>query len=161
MTSKRFPPPGGYAAANMRSFESSTRARYWMERFQDFLRCFPAFGVFGVFGLTVAGITLAGFLSDSVLPSFLVLAAGIFFSRELRVLSKTAPKQEDVPGAFSASSDPSAPEVDALLRALQGIENRLTQLEASMTSKEYEWERRLYQTPPPNPPSSGLPRNGA
>ncbi len=161
MTSKRFPPPGGYAAANMRSFESSTRVRYWMERFQEFLRCFPSFGVFGVFGLTVAGIILVALLSDRVLPCLLIFVAGVGFARELRVLSKTAPKQEDGPVPFSTSADPSAHQVDALLRALHGIENRLTQLEASMSSKEYEWERRLYQTPPSNPSSSRLPPNGA
>jgi hypothetical protein len=140
----------------MSSFESSTRVSYWKERGQEFLHAFPAFAVFGIFIVVVAGITLSACLSEDFIAPVLILFAGAMFSRQIRALksgeARVRTDGDETSSRFGASSQ----QVDALLAALRGMEGRLNQMEASMTSKEYEWERRLYQTPPTRgtPPGS-------
>ncbi|MEK0447203.1 MAG: hypothetical protein RLZZ399_2524 [Verrucomicrobiota bacterium] len=137
----------------MSSFDSSTRVRYWKDRGQEFLHAFPAFAIFGVFMVVVAGITLSACLSDSSVAPVLILIAGVMFSRQIRALKPVETPARPDRDEASSRSGASSQEVDALLAALRGMEGRLNQMEGLVTSKEYEWERRLHQTPPPPPGS--------
>ncbi|MEI6713930.1 MAG: hypothetical protein WCO60_09270 [Verrucomicrobiota bacterium] len=133
----------------MQSFPSSTRARYWAESAQEFLRAFPAFTTLGIFVLTVVGIIVT---RNSELAQLLIFSLGcVFWTSQKKAAVAREAEQIRREGRQSVSGN--SEEVALLLKSLQSVEERMQRLEAAMTSPEYQWERRLYETPP-TPPQS-------
>ena len=128
----------------MQSFSSSTRARYWSESVQEFLRAFPAFTTLGIFALAVAGIIVT---RNSGLAQLLIFSLGcVFWTSQKK--APVAREAEQIRKEDRQSVSVNSEEVAVLFKSLQSVEERMQRLEAAMTSPEYTWERRLYETPP-------------
>jgi hypothetical protein len=143
----------------MNSYDQSARSRYWRESTQS---------VFGsvfkrqpgahsglilavIFIVTVFGIVVLHD-SDSVFWVFAlgVVFAGPFLRRhpEQRGPDANSPAQPFAGPA--AAGQAISPEADRLLTLLEQLEKRLVNLETIVTQKEFDWERRLNQDPPPS-----------
>jgi hypothetical protein len=90
--------------------------------------------------------------SDSV---FLVFLLGVVFASLFLGFYK-APHANDSSAPVQPFASPTAadrsisPEAGRLLAALEQLEKRLVNLETIITQKEFDWERRLNQDPPPS-----------
>ena len=150
----------------MNSYDQSTRSRYWRESAQS------VFGsVFkrqpnthsGIFLAIIFIGTLAGLIlmrdHDSV---FWVFVLGVVFASPFLRPSRALRGADANPHA-PAFADPTAPgqaispEAERLLAVLEQLEKRLVNLETIVTQREFDWERRLNQDPPPSAPPRPVP----
>jgi hypothetical protein len=104
-----------------------------------------------IFIVTVLGIVLLH-NSDSV---FWVFALGVVFAGPfLRQHKVPRGADADSPGqpfaGPTAQGQSISPEAERLLAALEQLEKRLVNLETIVTQREFDWERRLNQDPPPS-----------
>jgi hypothetical protein len=148
----------------MNSYEQSARSRYWRENAQSaFQSVFSpnqqqrgapgSFGLIAIFGITVLAIVLMR-NSDAV---FWVFIFGcVCASPFLRAYKRgSVPPPPPPPVGATAQAQPTPGEIDRLLGALELLEKRLTNLEAVITQKDYDWERRLNQEPPASSGQAG------
>jgi hypothetical protein len=158
----------------MNSYDQSTRSKYWRETTQSI---FDSVG-FKQQSNTLSGIILAVIFivtmatlvvmrdSDSV---FWVFVLGVVFAspflRRYRVPRGTDANSAGQPfTAPAAAGQAISPEAERLLAALEQLEKRLANLETIVTQKEFDWERRLNQDPPPSAapcPAPGAPGGGS
>jgi len=104
-----------------------------------------------IFIVTVLGIFLMR-NSDSVFWVFVlgVVFAGPFMRRD-RVQRSADGGSPSQPFAGTAAPGQSiSPEAERLLAALEQFEKRVANLETIVTQREFDWERRLNQDPPPS-----------
>jgi len=150
----------------MNSYDQSTRTRYSRESTQS------VFGsVFNrepnshsglmlgvIFIVTMLGIVLLH-NSDKV---FWVFALGVVFAGPFLRRQKVQ-RGADANAAgqpFAGPTDRSqaiSPEAERLLAALEQLEKRLVNLETIVTQREFDWERRLNQDPPPSAAARPVP----
>jgi hypothetical protein len=156
----------------MNSYEQSARSRYWREAAQSaFQSVFPPnlphhvaqagsgliafFGLIAIFVVTVVALWL---MRDSEAVFWVFVFGCICASPFLRAYKRAGvippPIPPSPPGA-TAQSQPTSGEIDRLLTALEMLEKRLTNLEAVITQKEFDWERRLNQEPPASSSRAG------
>jgi hypothetical protein len=153
----------------MNSFDQSTRSRYWRESTQSVFD-----SVFKRQPNTQSGMMLAVIFivavvaiffmrnSDSV---FWVFVLGVVFASPFLHPHK-GQRGADANSSGQAFAGPTAPgqsispEAERLLALLEQLEKRLANLETIVTQREFDWERRLNQDPPPSavpPPAPGAP----
>jgi hypothetical protein len=91
--------------------------------------------------------------SDSV---FWVFVLGVVFAspflRRYRV-QRGAANADSPSQPFAGATAPAqtiSPEAERLLAVLEQLEKRLVNLETIVTQREFDWERRLNQDPPPS-----------
>jgi hypothetical protein len=143
----------------MNSSDQSTRSRYWRESTQSvfdsvFKRQSSTHSgsiLAFIFIITVLGIFLMR-NSDSV---FWVFVLGMVFANPfLRGHKAQRGADTDSPGqpfaGPTARGQSISPEAERLLAALEQLEKRLVNLETIVTQREFDWERRLNQDPPPS-----------
>lgn len=150
----------------MNSFDQSARSRYWRESTQSFLgsvfkpqpNTHSGMMLAVIFIVTVLAIV---FLrnSDSVVFVFLlgVVFASLFLRRERAQRAADAVSPGQPFASPTAQGQPISPEAERLLAALEQLEKRLVNLETIVTQKEFDWERRLNQDPPPTAPPRPVP----
>jgi len=145
----------------MNSSDQSTRSRYGRESTQSVFD-----SVFNRQPNTHSGLILAVIFigtvfgivvlhdSDSV---FWVFALGAMFAwpflREHRARRGPAAGSPGQPPPIPTAPGQSiSPEAERLLTVLEQLEKRLINLETIVTQREFDWERRLNQDPPPSAP---------
>jgi hypothetical protein len=148
----------------MNTSDQSARSRYWRESTQSVFD-----SVFRRQPNTHSGIMLAVIFivtvsaiffmrnSDSV---FWVFVLGVVFAspflrryRGQRGADPHGPSFAD-PAAGGQSI---SPEAERLLALLEQLDKRLVNLETIVTQREFDWERRLNQDPPPSSASRPFP----
>jgi hypothetical protein len=103
--------------------------------------------------------------SDSV---FWVFVLGVVFASPFLRRYRVPRANADSPGqpfvGSAAPGQPISPEAERLLAVLEQLEKRLVNLETIVTQREFDWERRLNQDPPPSAaprPVAGAPGGGS
>ena len=105
-----------------------------------------------IFIITVLAIV---FMRDDDGSVFWVFVLGVVFAGPFMRRSRVQRGADaGTPGQpFAGPTDGGqsiSPEAERLLAALEQLEKRLVNLEAIVTQKEFDWERRLNQDPPPS-----------
>ncbi|HEY2342892.1 MAG TPA: hypothetical protein VGH90_07685 [Chthoniobacteraceae bacterium] len=131
----------------MQTYESSVRSRYWRETSRDFFGAYPIAVPALIFLFAMCGIIVCNTLWATIVIAVLAMHFAKPFLRNI------APKRHSpFSQAFSATAGAPAsadsPEIARLIAALERLEQRVIQLEAAVTTKEFDWERRLSQVPP-------------
>jgi hypothetical protein len=144
----------------MNSYEQSARSRYWRETAQSAFQsvdprqqrwnAHAGLGLLAVFAVTILAMVVMRKSDDGAV--LFVLIFGIVCARpflgRLKGDAGALPPGQPIPGA-TAQSQNGPGDLDRLLNTLENLDKRLANLEAVVTQKEFDWERRLYQDPAP------------
>lgn len=135
---------------NMDSLEKSIRARYWRETAREIFGAHPAIAPAAIFVLTLLGIIIC----RDRFSSILILILAMHFSKPLLrgFKSRNPPPlpAERVAPPAAWPPGPQSAEVSRLLTVIDQLEKRVVELEAAVTEKEFDWERRLSRVAPPS-----------
>jgi hypothetical protein len=131
----------------MHSYDHSVRFRYWCETTLSRLKSLPWLPLVILFLVAAQAIS-----RSSADGSFFVFALAVVFGvLYMRSLKSTGPPGRDRAPILPPQSAVCDPEMERLLTALERLEKRLVNLEAMVTQKEFDWERRLNEKPPVSP----------
>lgn len=142
----------------MNAYSSSTRARYWRETLQESTRAFPAVWLAGIFVIAILGMVLVG--GDFLVSGMILALAIVFGSPFLRAVSRSLGEEGSsrrekpaAPPGASPASPAADTDLERLIQSLDAVEKRLIHLEDIVTNREFDWQRRLAETPakPPTP----------
>jgi hypothetical protein len=138
---------------NMQTYESSVRSRYWRETTRDFFGAYPIAAPAIIFLFAMCGIIVCHTNWATIVIAVMAVRFAKPFLRD--VASKNPPSSSRPTSSIGGPvSSGDAAEVTRLLAVIERLEQRVIQLEAAVTTKEFDWERRLSQVPPPAAPAS-------
>ncbi len=130
---------------NMNTLEKSVRTRYWLETLQELLGGQKNLAAVVIFIAMMFGIVLCRTAPASV---FIFVGGIIAMNRVVRGKDGRRGWSDGAADSKGWRKGEHAPDVARLLEVIERLEKRVVDLEAAITTKEFDWERRLNQTPP-------------